>query len=286
MNKLFPLRTFQQDAILKRLNEIVEALEENIGGFEGQLLVELNVITIPEKDGLYQLVNASEKVIGVVDIITVNATVGVYSYCGFYDKYCFAGQTPAVGQAITTIDLSVGWYEKLPSHIGQGGKYLKVRSDTGSLEWADVSAGTTVVANPTLEGTESNLTGLQVDSNKYKVPNGCHVYNIVYGSSQSFFRYVTDNDNITDEATLRADLLAKGCTSSKKYPITGPVCSSGGESYQLYSFVQMYVNSQGTTLYVERYKYTYTINSSTNAIECSIATETKNNLSVTVNKVF
>ena len=30
--------------------------------------------------------------------------------------------------------------------------------------------GTTVVANPTLSGTEANLTGLQVDETKYKVP--------------------------------------------------------------------------------------------------------------------
>lgn len=32
--------------------------------------------------------------------------------------------------------------------------------------------GTTVVANPTLEGTEPNLTGLEVSGTKYKVPEG------------------------------------------------------------------------------------------------------------------
>lgn len=34
------------------------------------------------------------------------------------------------------------------------------------------SGGTTVVANPTLAGTEAELTGLQVGSTKYKVPQG------------------------------------------------------------------------------------------------------------------
>jgi len=41
-------------------------------------------------------------------------------------------------------------------------------------EWPDEAGGggTTVVANPTLAGTEANLTGLQVGDTKYKVPEG------------------------------------------------------------------------------------------------------------------
>lgn len=35
-----------------------------------------------------------------------------------------------------------------------------------------VDAGTTVVANPVLAGTEANLTGLQVGETKYKIPSG------------------------------------------------------------------------------------------------------------------
>ena len=317
MNKLFPLRTFQQDAILKRLNEIVEAIEEGGNVFEGQLIVDSNVITIPEKDGLYQLVNSGEKVLGLVDIRAVNATVGAYNYCGFYEGHCFGSSTPA-GQQRTTIDLSAGWYTHLPSTTSQIGKYLRVNS-YGSLEWAEVSGGTTVVANPTLAGTESSLsglqvgdtkykvdqpievvanptlagtesdlTGLQVGNTKYKVPSGgsggVHVYNVVYGSTNCIFRYVTDNGNITDEASLRADLLAKGCTSSKKYPLCGTVYAVTGETYQALAATQMYVNSAGDTLYVERFKYTYTVSNDT--ISLSVATETKNNLQVTIKKVF
>lgn len=37
------------------------------------------------------------------------------------------------------------------------------------------SAGTNVVANPTLAGSESNLTGIEIDSTKYKIPQGTSV---------------------------------------------------------------------------------------------------------------
>ena len=36
----------------------------------------------------------------------------------------------------------------------------------------EIGEGTTVIANPTLAGTEANLTGLQVGNTKYKVPQG------------------------------------------------------------------------------------------------------------------
>lgn len=48
-------------------------------------------------------------------------------------------------------------------------KYLHTNASTGDLEWSAVSGGTTVVANPTLAGTEADLTGLQVGDTKYKV---------------------------------------------------------------------------------------------------------------------
>ena len=52
-------------------------------------------------------------------------------------------------------------------------KYLHTNSSTGALEWSSVASGggTTVVANPTLAGTEDSLTGLQVGDTKYSVPN-------------------------------------------------------------------------------------------------------------------
>ncbi len=54
---------------------------------------------------------------------------------------------------------------------GDTGKVLTVGED-GKPGWYEASSGATVVANPTLAGTEADLTGLQVGDTKYKVPEG------------------------------------------------------------------------------------------------------------------
>lgn len=49
----------------------------------------------------------------------------------------------------------------------------KIILDDGAVEvLKEVTEATTVVANPTLEGTEPDLTGLEVDGTKYAVPQG------------------------------------------------------------------------------------------------------------------
>ena len=61
--------------------------------------------------------------------------------------------------------------EKLPPvSSADNGKVLGVNN--GVWEKVAASGGTTVVANPTLAGTEADLTGLQVGDTKYKVPAG------------------------------------------------------------------------------------------------------------------
>lgn len=61
--------------------------------------------------------------------------------------------------------------EKLPPvSSADNGKVLGVNN--GVWEKVAASGGTTVVANPTLAGTEADLTGLQVGDIKYKVPEG------------------------------------------------------------------------------------------------------------------
>lgn len=44
--------------------------------------------------------------------------------------------------------------------------------DKGIINLGDIGGGSEVVANPTLEGTEPNLEGLEVDGEKYKIPEG------------------------------------------------------------------------------------------------------------------
>ena len=57
------------------------------------------------------------------------------------------------------------------------GKVLKVDAE-GKWELSTDAEGTVVVANPTLAGTEADLTGLQVGATKYKVPEGTEVVNL------------------------------------------------------------------------------------------------------------
>ena len=59
--------------------------------------------------------------------------------------------------------------------------------------------GTTVVANPTLEGTEPNLTGLEVEGTKYKVPEG--------GGSRLYYAhiYFMDDDSYSQQITIQVD---------------------------------------------------------------------------------
>ena len=67
------------------------------------------------------------------------------------------------------------------------------------------SGGTTVIANPTLAGTESDLTGLQVGGTKYKIPSG--------GSGSGVFVVHDDNNgNGTLDKTWKEinDALSEG----------------------------------------------------------------------------
>ena len=50
------------------------------------------------------------------------------------------------------------------------GKVLK-SNGSGGASWQDDTEGTHVEANPTLAGTEDNLTGLEVGNTKYKIPD-------------------------------------------------------------------------------------------------------------------
>lgn len=56
-------------------------------------------------------------------------------------------------------------FEKwLDEFVGQGANPEDVTN------WPEEAGGTTVVANPELSGDEDDLTGLEVDGVKYKIP--------------------------------------------------------------------------------------------------------------------
>lgn len=70
------------------------------------------------------------------------------------------------GDPSSSIDIK-GNENGVGAQINIGGE-----NDTVNINGQPYSPGTEVIANPTLAGTEANLTGLQVGNNKYKVPQG------------------------------------------------------------------------------------------------------------------
>lgn len=81
-------------------------------------------------------------------------------------------------------------------------------------------SGTTVIANPTLAGTEDTLTGLQVGETKYKVPEGSSsdtkLYNVgtridIYPEQSCDGAYITfifNTSDITDLPTNFEELVS------------------------------------------------------------------------------
>ena len=76
-----------------------------------------------------------------------------------------------------------------------------------------IPEGTEVVANPTLAGTESALTGLQVGDTKYKVPVGytIHTYtdNKTYTSSDTDYEQL--RDDLTNKRTIKIGNFIYNC---------------------------------------------------------------------------
>ncbi len=68
--------------------------------------------------------------------------------------------------------------------------------------------GTTVVANPTLEGNEENLTGLEVNGTKYKVPQGGSS-GVGYGSD--YYIFCMDFYDLVENKSLDVDKLIALC---------------------------------------------------------------------------
>lgn len=89
---------------------------------------------------------------------------------------------------------------------GESGKIYVDLSTDDTYRWSGSAfvkvgpEGQIVVANPTLAGTEAELTGLQVGDVKYKVPGGGHLYEhmyeIQYGNHHSIWLSLLKNDTV------------------------------------------------------------------------------------------
>ena len=81
--------------------------------------------------------------------------------------------------------------------------------------WPEEAGGSTVVANPPLVGDEPDLTGLEVDGAKYKVPQGggsLYTYYVKTENSEGLytFTFQCDNPELDSYNKLAQYLLSKG----------------------------------------------------------------------------
>lgn len=120
---------------------------------------------------------------------------------------------------------------------------LKANHSDPSASWG----GTEVVANPTLAGTEGDLTGLQVGDTKYKVPVFYeHNVFITSGALKISFNVVLDNNTPLDYDGIKSLLANNNRISINFIPnIRGE--DNNALSYYLYLNV-----SSGGTLIAQR----------------------------------
>lgn len=145
---------------------------------------------------------------------------------------------------IYKLDLSKFTYEKI-------NEYLDINELRRVLS-GDV--GTSVVANPELAGTESSLTGLEVDGEKYKIPEGTEVIaNPTLSGTESPLTGLQVGD--TKYAVGGGTKLYKHIVAYKRYNM------SGTPNINLYFFI---INNSQTP---------YTIESFSNDIANNFATK-------------
>ena len=134
--------------------------------------------------------------------------------------------------------------------------------------WQELPVGTNVVANPTLTGTEQELTSLQVGNVKYKSGGGKlyrHITTCVQGTvSLSFITYSTNQNSYTD-----AEI--QNLLSFKYYPCQFNTATNGSGmgtiSYQIgpgFIFKAVLINDNATAILSE---YHETLSFSDSSIE-------------------
>ena len=154
-----------------------------------------------------------------------------------------------------------------------------------------IPSGSEVVANPTLEGDEGSLTGLEVDGTKYKMPKGseAHCYEVqfmdYYGTTNyGYCHYYTDNDSITDAEGLNNDLKAKYSTQTAKphYPVNYIRVNANNRTITVIEEMSPYIN-QPYPYVVNR---TYTLSVANDTLNISVSSVDIGNSKMVVKKIY
>ena len=144
----------------------------------------------------------------------------------------------------------------------------------GGTKWVDDVSGTTVVANPTLAGTEADLTGLQVGDTKYKVPSGGggkYLHQVKIHTLGTTFGVIVATIYIINQSISAIDSLEKLKTALENTcPAIGTTSLVSGQSY--YGIViSAYVSNNAIKVDVS---YASSVSSDTLGIELESTSDT------------
>lgn len=156
-----------------------------------------------------------------------------------------AGETVNLPTPITRKEFylakAAGLKVNTPEPITREEMYLKAIAESGGGGGGE--GGSIVIANPTLVGTEADLTGLEVDGIKYAVPGGggdtnLYEHNILFsGATQASFLYISTKLLSTSATPLDwggfvTEVRTRGFTNRyNQLPVSGHY-TSGGSSYK------------------------------------------------------
>ena len=156
------------------VSEVIKGIADDYtGGGSGATYTAGNGINITKEN----VINADIKVLEVSNITGLTTeqceslNVGdviVKLTSNQKHTYTVSYKEAGVGMCLTYVDASTS---ETVSYDYTGGQWVYNSTDITPLK--------NVVANPTLAGTEDNLTGLQVGETKYKVPSGGSGINVI-----------------------------------------------------------------------------------------------------------
>lgn len=106
-------------------------------------------------------------------------------------------------------------------------------------------SGTEVIANPTLEGTETELTGLSVNGAKYKVPTGGSGGTQLYRHSIAYM--LISNDTLEIEFTAQFNIYS---SSSEEITLDALAAKFLGDQFPVYGTLLTFVNGEDKIYYL------------------------------------
>lgn len=156
--------------VTNKFSDIGTQLTGKVDKVAGQGLSENN-FTDAFKNKLMGVENNSTKTVANPELAGTESDLTSLEVSGI--KYAVPSGGSGMTNPMTTAgDIIIGGSSGTPTRLAVGANGKVLKSNGTTVSWQDDETGSTVVANPTLAGTEADLTGLEVNGTKYAVPSG------------------------------------------------------------------------------------------------------------------